>query len=308
MKSNQIIDVTKKNIKRNRFLAISTILVTSIVILISSFFISLGIIAQKGNEFYEKQAQVIVFFKRDTAEQDILAMKEKWNDETLVESITYTSQEKALADYKETFADNPDLLATVTTSSLPPSLEIRAKSVDALMTMIEQVNQEKEVNASIDDVMYIKELVNNLGTISNIIRISSLILIIGLLVVAFFLIRVAIGFNINSHKEEIKVMNLVGSSKDFIAKPYILEGTSYGALGGLIAATIIIVPFYIFLSYMMRNIEFSYLLNQLLKNWDLLYIQPVNISFLLLYYLVHIVFGGLIGLFSSLNAVKKYLD
>jgi len=308
MKSKKIFDVTKKNMQRNKVLSVSTVMVTSIVLLISSFFISLGIVAQKGVDYYEKRAQVIVFFKRDTKESDILAVKERLNDEKLVESITYISQEEALSIYKEDFADNPDLLATVTADSLPPSLELKAKSVDALMTMIERINKERETNASIDDVIYFKEVVNTLKAISNIIRISSVVLISALGVIAFSLIRITIGFNINAHKEEIKVMNLVGSPKQYITKPYILEGSIYGALGGLIASSLLIIPFYIILSSLMKDAGFSYWLNQTLRDLGLLFVKPVDIPFFVLYMLIHIGVGALIGLISSLSAVKKYLD
>jgi len=308
MKSKKMLEVTKKNMKRNKVLSTSTVIVTSIVLLISSFFISLGIVAQKGVDYYEKKAQVIVFFKRDTKESDILAIKERLNDEKLVESITYISQKEALSIYKEDFADNPDLLATVTADSLPPSLELRANSVDALMTMIERINKERETNASIDDVIYFKEVVNNLRTISNIIKVSSVVLISALGVIAFSLIRITIGFNINAHKEEIKVMNLVGSPKQYITKPYILEGSIYGALGGLIASSLLIVPFYIILSSLMKDTGFSYWLNQTLRDLGLLFVKPVNILFFVLYMLIHIGVGALIGLISSLSAVKKYLD
>ena len=203
----KLLESTKKNMKRNKFLTISTTLVFATVLVVSSFFISVGIIAQKGIDYYEKRAQVIVFFKRDTREQDILNIKEGLNNPEVIESIEYISQEDALEIYKEDFADNQDLLATVTADSLPPSLEIRAKSVDALLEVIEDINKQKETNSQIDEIMYFKDVVNNLKTISFAIKISSSFLIGGLLVIAFFLIRITIGFNINSHKEEIKVIS-----------------------------------------------------------------------------------------------------
>lgn len=308
MPKNKLVDTTKKNIKRNRFLSLSTILVASIVLVISSFFISIGILSQKAIKYYEKKAQVIVFFKRDTKETDIMKLKELFNDSLLVESIDYISQEKALAIYKEDFSDNPDLLATVTADSLPPSLEIRAKDVDSLLTLIERINKERETNSSIDEVMYFKDVVNNLRTLSNTIRIASIILISALLVIAFSLIRIAVGFNINSHKDEIKIMNLMGSTNKYIKMPYLFEGAYYGGLGGFIAATLIIVPFYILIVSLMRNPDFSFSFNQILRDLGLTFLRPVNLPFIIIYYLAHILSGILIGLVSSLSAIKKYLD
>ncbi len=307
MTKNKIVETTKKNIQRNKFLSLSTIVVSAIVLLISSFFISIGILSQKAIKYYEKKAQVIVFFKRDTKEADIMKIKELFNDPLLVENIDYISQEKALSIYKEDFSDNPDLLATVTADSLPPSLEIRAKDVDSLLLLIEKINKEKETNSSIDEVMYFKDVVNNLKSLSFTIRIASVILISALVVIAFSLIRIAVGFNINTHKDEIKIMNLMGSSSRYIRMPYLFEGAYYGGLGGFIAATLIIVPFYIIVLSLSRNPDFSFSFNQILRDLNVIFLRPINILFLISYYSIHMLSGIVIGIISSISAIKKYL-
>ncbi|HOV34814.1 MAG TPA: permease-like cell division protein FtsX [Candidatus Dojkabacteria bacterium] len=305
--SSKIISYTKNNIKRNKWLSVSTILVTSIVIAISSLFISAAIIAKKGVQYYEKKAQVIVFFKKDTEESYIMLFRDKIYDENLVESIDYISQEKALEIYKNDFADNPDLLSTVTADSLPPSLEIRAKSVEALLQIIEKINAEKQTNPAIDEVMYFEDVVDNLKSLSKIINISSIVLIVALVIVTFFLIRVTIGLNINSHKEEIRIMNLVGGSNSFIKLPFILEGLFYGIAGGVIGASLLIIPWYI-LMYYTQGTDFAVFITETLKSFDLGFLMRADLLFLLIYYAIHMVVGGLIGVISSLSAVRKYLE
>lgn len=308
MGKSKLVETTKKNMKRNRFLSLSTILVSTIVLLISSFFISIGIISQKAIKYYEKKAEVIIFFKKDTKEDDILTLKERLDNPNTIENIEYVDQQKALAIYKNYYSDNPDLIATVTADSLPPSLEIRAKSVENLLTLIEVIEKEKEINSTIDDIFYFPDVVNTLESLSSTIKIVSIILITALVVIAFSLIRITIGFNINSHKEEIKIMNVVGSPDKYIKIPYILEGLYYGALGGVLAATLIIVPFYTIISSLMTNPDFSFSLNQVLKDLDLMFLKPVDPLFLITYYLVHLLVGALIGTISSLSAVRRYLD
>jgi cell division transport system permease protein len=307
MTSEKIFSTAKKNIKRNKWLSLSTIFVTTVVIAISSFFISTAIIAQKGVKYYEQKAQVIIFFKRDTKEADILALRDKLFDPELIEDIKYVSQEEALLIYQEDFADNPDLISTVTADSLPPSLEIRAKSIDSLIQVIENINIEKETNAYIDEVMYFKDVVDNLKTLSRIITIGSVVLISILLLITISLIRVTIGFNINAHKDEIEIMHLVGGTDRFIKLPLILEGLFYGLLGGFFGATLLIVPWYI-LVYYTQDTDFSFWINQLLVDFDLGFLGSLNIPFILIYYLVHLVFGGLLGVVSSFSAVKRYLE
>lgn len=305
--STHIFDTAKKNIKRNRWLSISTIFVTTIVIAISSFFISMAVIGQEAIDYYEMKAQVIVFFKKDAPETEILTFRDKIFNPELIEEIKYISQEDALLIYQEDFADNPDLLSTVTADSLPPSLEVRAKSVDSLLNVIENINVEKQTNAYIDEVMYFKDVVDNLKTLSGIISVGSLILIGGLLVITFSLIRITIGFNINAHKEEIQIMHLVGSPDKFIRLPFILEGAFYGMVGGFLASLFIIIPWYTTLIYT-QNTDFAYWFNQMLVDFNLDFLRPVNIAFLLIYLLLHTLFGCILGLLSSLSAVKKYLE
>jgi cell division transport system permease protein len=265
------------------------------------------IIAQRGVKYYEQKAQVIIFFKRDVKEADIFTLRDKLFDPELIEDIKYVSQEDALLIYQEDFADNPDLISTVTADSLPPSLEIRAKSIDSLIQIIENINTEKETNAYIDEVMYFKDVVENLKTLSRIITIGSIVLITILIFITIFLIRITIGFNINAHEDEIQIMHLVGSTDKFIKLPFVLEGFFYGLVGGVLGATLLLVPWYITIYYT-QNTDFAFWINQLLTDFNLDFLRSLNITFILVYYLVHLLFGGLLGVVSSFSAVKRYLE
>lgn len=305
-KTAKVIDTTKKNVKRNRWLSLATIFVSTIVLALTSFFISIAIFGQVAVKYYEQRAQVIIFFKQNTSEADILTLRDKIYDPTLISDIKYVSQEDALSIYKEDFAQNPDLISTVTADSLPPSLEIRAYNIDGLLQVINNVNKEKDTNPNIDEIMYFRDVVDNLKSLSNIINIGAIVLITGLLIISFFLIRITIGFNINAHKEEIQIMNLVGSTNSFIKTPFILEGAFYGLVGGFLAASLILIPWYATVAYT-NGTDFAIWLNQALADFGLPFLKSVNILFILPYYIVHLVFGALLGVVGSISAVKRYL-
>ena len=306
MNTTRVFSVTKKNIKRNKWLTLSTILVSTIVFTLSSVFVSASILTQKATDYYEQKAQVIVFFKKATSEEEIFAFRDIINNKELVEQIEYVSQDEALEIYREDFADNPDLISTVTADSLPASLEIRAKDIDSLLQVIENINKAKETNAYVDEVMYFKDVVDNMRTLSGIIKIGSAVLISAMALVTVSLIRVTIGFNIKLHQEEIQIMHLVGSPDKFIRTPFLLEGTFYGLLGGLIASLLIIVPWYTLIAYS-RGTDFAFWVEQFLLDVKLPFLSEVNIAFILIYVLLHLIVGSLFGFFSSLSAVRKYL-
>jgi len=306
MNTTRVFSVTKKNIKRNKWLTLSTILVSTIVFTLSSVFVSASILTQKATDYYEQKAQVIVFFKKATSEEEIFAFRDIINNKELVEQIEYVSQDEALEIYREDFADNPDLISTVTADSLPASLEIRAKNINSLLLVIDNINKAKETNAYVDEVMYFKDVVDNMRTLSGIIKIGSAVLISAMALVTVSLIRVTIGFNIKLHQEEIQIMHLVGSPDKFIRTPFLLEGTFYGLLGGLIASLLIIVPWYTLIAYS-RGTDFAFWVEQFLLDVKLPFLSEVNIAFILIYVLLHLIVGSLFGFFSSLSAVRKYL-
>ena len=190
---------------------------------------------------------------------------------------------------------------------MPASLEIRAKDINSLLKIIEDINKVKETNASVDEVMYFKDVVDNMKTLSRIINIGSILLITAMGVVTISLLRVTIGFNIKLHQEEIEIMHLVGSSDKFIKTPFILEGTFYGFVGGLIASLIILIPWYAVVIYSMGT-TYGYFINQLFNNFNLSYVVKFSPTFILLFILIHLIVGSLVGFLSSYSTVKKYLN
>ncbi|HVX92785.1 MAG TPA: permease-like cell division protein FtsX [Candidatus Dojkabacteria bacterium] len=304
---NRIAETTKKNIIRNRWLSITTILVIAIIFTLATIFSSIALIARNAVTYYEKRSQVIVFFKQETPESEIFKFRDAINDPTLVESIDYTSKEQALEIYKKDFENDPALVDTITADTLPPSLGIRAKSIQALEQVIKNINDEKAKNAYIDDVLYFKSVVDSIKTISNIMNYGALALIIGFVAVTFTLITVTISFNILSHKGEIEIMHLVGSTDKYIKTPFILEGAFYGFIGALISATVIIIPWYI-IFYMTRNTDVNFWIVQSLNDLNLGFLKGFNIFFFLIFYAVQLILGVVLGGLSSYIAVVRYMN
>jgi len=93
MNNTRVFSVTTKNIKRNKWLTISTILVSAIVFTLTSVFISASLILSKTVDYYEQRAQVIVFFKKGTEESEIFKFREQINDPEIIDELLYISQE-----------------------------------------------------------------------------------------------------------------------------------------------------------------------------------------------------------------------
>lgn len=304
--TKKLFEATKANISRNRWLSFATILVISIIFTISSFFIGSATIARKAVSYYETKAQVIVFFKKETPELEIFKFRDDIYDKTLVENVEYISQEDALEIYKEDFKDNPDLIETVTADALPPSIGIRANSIESLQLVIENINTEKERNAYIEDVFYFKDVVDNMKTISKVINMGTIVMIIALSAITLTMINITIGLNILAHKEEIEIMHLVGGTDKYINTPFILEGAVYGATGAFIASLIVLTPIFIAVQYT-KDTDFFFWISQLFNDLSLGFITDFTFPFVILFILSLMLIGSLFGSLSSYGAVLKYL-
>jgi cell division transport system permease protein len=119
-------------------------------------------------------------------------------------------------------------------------LDIYLKAEYANNADIEKFKAELLKNPMIKEVKYQKSLVDQMN--ENITTISLIILVFAGLVVVLSvaLINNTIRLAIYSQRFLIKSMQLVGATKGFIRKPFMLYGIWHGLLGGLIAIVILV--------------------------------------------------------------------
>ena len=182
-------------------------------------------------------------------------------------------------DFKEFLGDNPlrDLLAV--------KVYGRYQSVDSLAL----IKKEIEAMQGVYEVDYQESLVESIS--QNITKIG--IVLLGLagfaLLVVIILINNTIKLALFSQRFLIRSMQLVGATGKFIQRPFLLRSMFYGLVAGFLAGGLI----YGFTYYMNLTIDG---LNEL---------QDLK-GFLGLYTVI-LLLGMIVGYFSSLRAIRKYL-
>ncbi len=306
-KMNRSVNNAKQNISRNKSLAIATVLIITVILSISTILFTLGLMFRNAVQYYEKRAQVIVYFKQETPEEEIFRFRDSINDQERIDNIEYTSKQAAIEIYKNDFKDDPDIIETITLDTLPPSLGIRAKSISDLETIISEINIEKEKNAYIDEILYFKNVVDTIKVLSTIINWGSVAFIIALFTISLFIISITIRLNIQSHRKEIEIMQLVGSNDKNIKLPFILEGAYYGTMGGVISTLVLLIPWYV--TYLFaKDTDLYFWLARMLTDLNLEFLKGINPLFIILFTLSITLIGLTLGSLSSMWAVNKYLD
>ncbi|MDP2947334.1 MAG: permease-like cell division protein FtsX [Nanoarchaeota archaeon] len=287
-----------KNFWRNGWLSTATISIMVLTLLVITVLIMVNVIANGVLLNLEDKIDISVYFKPQTAEEDILRAKTQLESLAEVERIEYISQNDALINFKEKHKDNPVLLQSLDeleNNPLEASLNIKARETSQYAS-INQFLESVHYKNLIDKVNYMqnKGVIEKLSKIIVDVKTFGLILSLGLAIIVFLVTFNAIRLAIYSSREEINVMRLVGASNWFIRGPFIIEGVMYGIIATIVTMILLYPTFYFV----------SPKISSFLPIEDIFsYFKANMFSLSLLLLMVSLV----LGTFSSFIAVRKYL-
>lgn len=287
-----------QNFYRNGWLSIATIAVMCLALSVFLGLIIFGVVAKSALVSIQDKIDISVYFKGDTAEDDILKVKRSLEGLTEIKGVEYISRSKALETFtaqhqnEETIAQ---ALRELDDNPLSASLNIKANNIkdygaiasylknDAFTSLIEKVSYAQN-QVVIDRLASIIVLSNQAGMGLAVF----LSLVAGLII--FNTIRLAI----YSNREEIGIMRFVGASNNFIRGPYLVVGVIYGVLAAMLT---------VILAFPVVSFASPYL-HVLIPAADLKEYYLSHFGGLLGYQLL---FGVALGVCSSFVSIRRYL-
>jgi len=291
-----------KSIKRTPYQSLAIFLILFFTLFLSTIiFISLTFFYSFLN-YVETRPQVTVYFQNKTSPDQIFKLRDDLNSSGKILSIKYISKDDAFKIYKDLNKDNPLLLEMVTADILPASLEIYAKKPIFLPEIAEYLKKQ----AGVDEVIFQKDIVNQLVAITNVLRITAVLFFGFLMFMTIVILIVITSFKVALKKEEIHLLRLLGATKNYIRSPFIKEAAFFGITSSFISFAIIalvIVYFNPFLASYLRGIP-NLTLN---LHFTQLIVWPINLYFMLVTLAISIGFGIIISTSASYLAIEKYL-
>ncbi len=206
-----------------------------------------------------------------------------------VEEVVYSSKEQELDLLIEDFGE--DLSLFEQSNPLRNVLYVKATEPQQTAKVAEKI--EKLDNTY--QVVYGEGKVEKLFSFLNTSRNIGIVLILGLLFTAIFLISNTIRITIIARKEEIEIMKLVGATNAFVRIPFVIEGMWLGILGSIIPMAVVTIVYYKFYNIVQPKLQGELL--QLVDLTPLLY--QVNVLILVL--------GIFIGIWGSFMSVRRFL-
>ena len=159
-----------------------------------------------------------------------------------VKEIKFISKQKAWAELKNEI-DVPDV-----ENPLPDTLHVKVDMVDNLDDVLVRVKHVQGVS----DTGYAKDWVKKFQTLNKVSHTVTFLVVIVACLLTITIINNTIQLVIQSRKEEIEIMRLMGVSNWYIKFPLVLQGAIYGFLGALIA----IFPINVVQNYLYKVHEF----------------------------------------------------
>jgi len=231
----------KRRLISSYFSVVLSVFLVLFLLGILGFFI---INSQKlANNFKEKIAMT-VFFKNDANDSILKAFEKELKTNEYTKSFVYVSKEAAAKQHTDIIGE--DFMTFLGTNPLQNSFDINLKAEYVERDSIAKIESKLRKNAMISDIVYDKQLVNLVN--DNIKKVSMWILIISsfLTVIAVLLINSSLRLSIYSHRFIIKTMQMVGATKAFIRKPFVMRSVKLGMLGaGLAILALIAVLIYL---------------------------------------------------------------
>jgi len=224
--------------KKTKTIYISTVFGIAMVLLMIGL---LGLILVNAHNLsrYVKENIVLNVFVDDGAhETDVLQLQKEIEANPMVKQTEYVSKELAARNLQKDLGE--DAIKFLGYNPLSPSLDVYLKAEYANNTDIERFKNGLLKNKLVKEVKYQQLLVDQMN--KNLTNISLVILGFAAIfvVLSVALINNTIRLAIYSQRFLIKSMQLVGATKGFIRKPFLLYGIWHGLLGGLIAIIILI--------------------------------------------------------------------
>jgi cell division transport system permease protein len=273
--------------KKTKSIYISTVFGIAMVLLMIGLLGLILVHANKLSRYVKENIVLNIYLDEGAHETDVLQLQKQLDVNPIVKQTQYVSKEIAARNLQKDLGE--DFVKFLGYNPLSQSLDVYLKAEYANNADIEKFKATLLKNPLVKEVKYQESLVDQMNQ-----NLTSISLIILAFTVIFVILSVALINNtirlaIYSQRFLIKSMQLVGATKNFIRKPFILYGIWHGLLGALIAIVILMGTLYV----AQKEIP------------DLIILQDYT-EFGIVFVLV-IGLGIFISGFSTFLAVNKYL-
>jgi cell division transport system permease protein len=206
-----------------------------------------------------------------------------------VKKATFVSKDEALEEYaKQVNLPYKDLRNSIA-NPLPDLVRVSVINPADLPDVAETAKGIKGVSK----VRYQRDVAQKLFRMANGVKFMGLVLGGVMALAALMLVSTTIQLGVHSRRREIRIMQLVGATNNFIRAPFVIEGAVQGLLGGLLATCMLLFGY----SYLYSSVSATLTFVDMIYNTPFLVVSAVGLTLC----------GALFGVIGSLLGTRHYL-
>ena len=244
--------------------------------------------AKTISDNFKEQVVVSIYLNESAKEVEVKQLEKSLAMAEYTKSSVYVSKEEAAELMKAEYGE--DFLDVVGQNPLQNSIDVHLKADYVNNETLSKITEEISLKDFVQEVRYDSDLVEIMN--NNVKKITFWVLVVSSLftLIAVLLINSSIRLSVYSKRFIIKTMQMVGATKSFIRKPFILKSVQLGIIGAIVAL--------IGLAIVLYNINQTFPELELIKKPIILTLLFLGVFFL----------GILITWISTFIATQRFLN
>ena len=243
---------------------------------------------------WQRSAAVSVFLGADVDEAQGAELSQRLQQLPEVETVELISRSAGLAEFRD-YSGLGAALDQLTDNPLPVVIELQlqpaALAADTLELFIARVEALPKVDFLREDAQWAQRF----HAVVDLLRVAVALLALLLGLGAILIIGNTIRLEIENHRDEIRIMGLVGATSHFARRRFLYIGAWYGLIGGALAALLVTLMVWL-LAAQAASLAAIYHNTFIIRG-----LSPAAMAMLL--------FGStLLGIIGSWIAVGRHLD
>ena len=279
-------------ISSNYFLVIISI---SIVLFLISSFTFIALNSEKIINDFKENIPVIVFIKDQSNKIELSKFEKNLKINNTIKKFDFVSKKDAANKLSEEIGE--DFIDYLGYNPLYDSYDIFFTSDNVNNLFINQLVEEFKNESFVEEVTYDAPLIELINFNVKVLKQWSLIIGSVFLLISIILINNTIRLSVYSKRLNIKTMQLVGATKFFIKKPFIIIHIKLGVLSSIISSLLLVAILY-YLNINFFEIDFE----KIKESIFITLLFSLGISVIISYFSTSIITGRYI----SSNIEKLY--
>ena len=183
---------------------------------------------------WQHASEITLFLRKNLSQQEVSTFHKRLSLSNDIERVRWIDKNEALQEFREEsgFGEALDALSN---NPLPDVLLVTPVANKRGTAQAQQLAQQMRNEREVEQVRLDLDWLQRLEALLNLVRDGLLALAALLCIAVVLIVGNTIRLNINSKRDEIMVMKLVGATDGYIQRPFLYTGVWYGFVGGLIA-------------------------------------------------------------------------